>query len=341
MAKGEAGEVRDRSLEGHFACSHGLLTSIECLGHGYSSRTASHEVSISLPTLRENWQDGFLDPPTWHFSNFRDPDQNAELSDSEFDWGITVGFHNEPDGSQSPDFARIRRWRFETTIATTSYATDYFAARTHFIRELEDWWATISSWISVFTRQDFVEIGKTRSDIRVGPILTWSGDADRHRVNGSIERNMAVVNDQVDILDHRTLSACMALTGKGVQPPDEWLFIRDARSQITARQYRRAVIDAGTAAELAMTALIDRTLTNINFLEREKLFETHRTLLKLSNLMAERGAGTRPDRLQQDLAEPRNKAAHEGAMLDESQAIAAVAVAVALVAQLHPLSQYF
>lgn len=340
MVTGEPGEVQQRVLEGHFACSQGLLTSIECLGHSYFSRTTSHEVSISLPTLRENWQEGFLDPPTWCYSDFRDPDQNAELSDSEFDWGITVGFHNEPDGSQLPDFARIRRWRFQTTITTTRYATDYFSARTRFIRELDDWWAEISSWISVFTRQDFVQIGKATSDIRGGPIVTWSGDADRHRVNGSIERNMAVVNEQVDILDHRTLSACMALTARGIQPPDEWLFIRDARSQITARQYRRAVIDAGTAAELAMTALIDRTLTNMNFLEREKLFETHRSLLKLSNLMLEREAGTRPDRLQQDLAEPRNKAAHEGAMLDEAQAVAAVAAAVALVAQLHPLNGY-
>ncbi len=50
---------------------------------------------------------------------------------------------------------------------------------------------------------------------------------------------------------------CMILAANGTQPPDEWLFIRDARSFDNAKQYRRAVIDACTAAELSRTTLID------------------------------------------------------------------------------------
>jgi hypothetical protein len=129
----------------------------------------------------------------------------------------------------------------------------------------------------------------------------------------------------------------MALAANGSQPPDAWLLIRDARSLVNARQYRRAVIDAGTAAELAMTALVDPTLSSMNFLEREKLFEKNRGLWELSNLMVMQKAGARPARLQQDLAEPRNRAAHEGAPLNQAKANAAIAVAVALVEQLHPL----
>ncbi|WP_131809426.1 hypothetical protein [Mycolicibacterium iranicum] len=313
------------------------MTSIECLGHMYESKTQTHKLSISLPTLRDNWQEGLLDPPTWSYREFRDPKQNAELTDERFDWGVTVGFHNEPDGTQSPDFARIRRWRFETTINTTNYASDFFAKRAVAVRELEAWWELVSSWISVFTRQDFVEIGKTHNGIRVGPIITWSGGTDGYRVNGSIDKSIPVVSDQVEILDHRTLTACMAHAANGSQPPDAWLFIRDARSLVSARQYRRAVIDAGTAAELAIIALVDPTLASMNFLEREKLYEKNRGLWELSNLMVTQSAGTRPARLQQDLAEPRNRAAHEGAVLNEAKANAAIAVAVALVEQLHPL----
>lgn len=330
-------ETQERPLEGHFECGAGLLIATECLGHGYDSKTANHDLAISLPTLKQEWQEGYLGPPAWTHRVFRDPPQNKEVSDENFTWGVTVGFHDEPDGTQAPDFARVRRLRFETTIITTNYAGDFFNARAGAVRELEAWWAVLSSWISVFTRQDFVEIGKTRGGIRSGPIVTWSGDKDGYRVNATIDTSLPVVSDDVDILDHRTLTGCMRLAGDGAQPPDAWLFIRDARSLVNARQYRRAVLDAGTAAELAMTALIDAKHNHLNLLEREKLLEKHRGLWEMSGLMEQSQAGTRPPGLQKDLAEPRNQAAHEGAALSEAKANAAIAVAVDLVEQLHPL----
>ena len=84
-----------------------------------------------------------------------------------------------------------------------------------------------------------------------------------------------------------------------------------------------------------MTALIDRKLTGMNLLQREKLFEKHRGRNELSDLMKERNAGTVHDRLQQELAEPRNKAAHDGAKSSKAEATAAIAKAAELVEQLH------
>ena len=334
-----SGGAQQRALECHFACGPGLLIDIECLSHSYTSRTRNHDLEVSLPTLRADWQEGFLDPPAWSYKRFRDPEQEVVLSDDKFEWGVTVGYQDNPDGTQSPEFARVRRWRFETTITTTADKFVYFGVREKFIQELEAWWSLVSTWISVFTKQDFVEIGKTRSGIRVGPIVTWNGDVDGLRVNGSKETSIPNVNDEgVEILNHQMLLACTRLAANGTQPPDEWSFIRDARSLVNARQYRRAVIDAGTAAELAMTALIDPTLTGMNLLQREKLFEKNRGLWELSNLMVTQNVGTRPDRLQQDLAEPRNQAAHDGALLSEAKAIAAIAIAADLVEQLHPLA---
>ena len=247
-------DTYERPLEGHFECGAGLLIAVECLGHSYDSRTANHDLAISLPTLKKEWQEGFLAPPAWTHRVFRDPQQNKEVTDDNFTWGVTVGFHDEPDGTQAPDFARVRRLHFETTITTTNYAGNFFNARADLVRELEAWWAVLSSWISVFTRQDFVEIGKTRGGIRGGPIVTWSGDKDGYRVNATIDTSVPIVSDDVEILDHRTLTGCMQLAANGTQPPDAWLFIRDARSLVNARQYRRAVLDAGTAAELVSCA---------------------------------------------------------------------------------------
>lgn len=331
-------QLQERVLEGHFACGSGLLISIECLGHSYNTSTPNYEVSVSLPTLRREWQEGFLDPPAWTYRTSRDAKQDAEILDENFDWGVTAGFHNEPDGTQSPDYARVRRWRFETKIITTNFASDFFRVRANAVRELETWWVLISSWISIFTRQDFVEIGKTRSGMRVAPIVTWSGNEDGWRHNATIDTSAPIVSDDVEILNHAVLVGCMILAANGTEPPDGWLFIRDARSLVNARQYRRAVIDAGTAAELAMTALIDRKLAGMNFLQRERLLEKHQGLKKLSDLMAVHNAGTPPVRLQQELVEPRNKAAHEGASLSGVEANRAIVKAAELVEQLHPLA---
>ena len=204
-------------------------------------------------------------------------------------WVITIiqTVPSRPSSHASADGDSRRRSPLPQTNSFTSEPGEKF------IQELEAWWSLVSTWISIFTKQDFVEIGKTRSGIRVGPIVTWNGDADGLRVNGSKETSIPNVNDKgVEIVNHRTLLACTRLAANGTQPPDEWLFIRDARSLVNARQYRRAVIDAGTAAELAMTALIDPTLTGMNLLQREKLFEKNRGLWELSNLMLQQNAGT-------------------------------------------------
>jgi len=79
-----------------------------------------------------------LDPPTWTYRSSQQPDPNADVIDDKFEWGVTVGYHNEPDGSQAPDYARVSRWRFETTITTTRMASDFFGARTKAVSELEE-----------------------------------------------------------------------------------------------------------------------------------------------------------------------------------------------------------
>jgi hypothetical protein len=56
------------------------------------------------------------------------------------------------------------------------------------------------------------------------------------------------------------LRGCLALAGE--DPPLAWILLRDARSLREAGQCRRAVIDAATSAELAVTAMLDDLLKN-------------------------------------------------------------------------------
>lgn len=338
------GNTEERTLEGHFACGNGLFIAIECLGHSYNTKTATHDVSISLPTLRRNWQEGHLDPPTWTYRSSQEPKQNADVVDEKFEWGVTVGYHNEPDGSQAPDYARVSRWRFETTITTTRMASDFFGARTRVVRELESWWELTSSWISIFTKQNSVPIGKAGSGMRVGSIITWSGDANSYRVNPSIDTSRPVLSATgVDILNHRTLTACLTLAASQTEPPLEWLFIRDARSLAAAKEYRRAAIDACTASELALTALIDNAFdaNNIPAAARKAQFDAHHGIAKLKNLHAKVGAaGALPKRLVEDVGALRNKAAHRGYDPTPSETTLAIQTATAVVELASPLSKY-
>jgi hypothetical protein len=123
-------------------------------------------------------------------------------------------------------------------------------------------------------------------------------------------------------------------------PPAEWLFIRDARSLLNTGHNRRAVIDAATAAELAMTTLIDQYLATANTDEivRTALVKRYSALEGRATLLRRLRSGLLSDQLQRDLIEPRNRATHSGHSLTNEQAQTAVDMAVDIVEEAHPLA---
>ncbi|ANW66458.1 hypothetical protein BCA37_25390 [Mycobacterium sp. djl-10] len=160
-------------------------------------------------------------------------------------------------------------------------------------------------------------------------------------MNGSIDKSIRVVSDDVDLLDHKTLTACMSLTAQKAEPPLEWLFIRDARSLVNGRQYRRAVIDACTAAEISLTALIDNKFDadGTSADDRKKEFDTHHGISKLKQLHTKVGAaGTLPKRLVEDVGALRNKAAHRGYNPTPVETALAIQTATTVVEMANPLS---
>ena len=142
------------------------------------------------------------------------------------------------------------------------------------------------------------------------------------------------------------LEACVTATGNQAPPP-EWVFIRDARSLLRAGQARRAILDAGTAAELAMTALIDKHLDDTNADEgvRKGIVKGYRNLGAKKSLLALLRPGLLSDRVQPDLIDKRDTAIHgrskAGHGWDEvtfDQAQTAVEIATEIVESAHPLA---
>jgi hypothetical protein len=214
------------------------------------------------------------------------------------------------------------------------------AAALRFGNELAEWWGLVCDWFDVLTMQDFAGLGRAQRNILDDSVRMWSGDPDGRRRAGVNYQVMSGGLNWVEVLDHSRIQAAMDLAASNSSPHEEWLFIRDARSLLNAREYRRAVIDACTAAELSVTALIDRKfdLAGTSQVDREDQFSNHHGLAKLVELHNSFKSGKLPKRLFQEVGAPRNKAAHAGALSSEQEATAALVKAAEVVNMAYPLA---
>jgi hypothetical protein len=207
--------------------------------------------------------------------------------------------------------------------------------------ELDVWWSSFTDWLGVLVAQDFVGLGTRRYSLLEYGFNAWSGDENGVRRAGT-GKAVDRVQRYPEVLGPDQLQRAMDLAASGQRPPTEWLFIRDARSLLGSGAFRRAVIDAATAAELTLTALLDRhfAATSTDPAISEALLDRSQTLGGRCKLVNELMRGTLPARFQQEVTEPRNLAAHEGNLLTREVGEAAVAKATELVEVAYPLAGF-
>lgn len=319
-------------LEGHFACGNGFLVTPDCLGRSFGSRTQTYELSITLPALSDVPETTALRRPPWVYVLAGD-DRDAYWSAD--NWGTIAG-----TGAGAPTYAHIRRCVFHSEVAANDEAQFQDAAE-RFGDELATWWSSVCDWLDILTLQDFASLKRAQRSILNDSVQMWSGDSAGVREAGISYQVWTEGIYQVEVLDEVQLQAAMDLAARGAQPDSAWLFMRDARSLLNAGEYRRAVIDACTAAELAVTALIDQRFDTdgTGEAERKREFSNHHGLAKLKQLHKKRhAAGQLPKRLVDDVGAPRNKAAHKGAALSKVEAETAIKTAVQVVETAFPLS---
>jgi hypothetical protein len=157
----------------------------------------------------------------------------------------------------------------------------------------------------------------------------------------SIGYQQTAVGARVGILDPSQLQKVMDLVGNDLCPETEWLFIRDARSLLRAGDYRRAVIDAGSAAELALTELLRRRLASVDPVIRDTLLDRNRGLDRRAMLTRDLNAGIVLNTFAENLNRPRTRATHGKEPIEAAEARAAVDEAAAIVAQAYPLPEGF
>jgi hypothetical protein len=301
----------------------------DCIGGSFYTKTKTYDLAVTLPRFDYDLR---LVAPEWE-ATASTPEELKE-QEEDFKWGVITGWENAPDGSQLPIMARIDRWRIELLIELAP-GTPFRTAAWSAIDEIDDWWELFRSWLEIVTTHN-VSKRRTRGGIRSEPIWIWDSSDFATRRNAGIARSGPIYDQPGPPIDRATLEACMRLAADGQPPPDMWLFIRDARALLDGGDYRRAVIDAGTAAELAMTEILDQDLATTDSVLRDALMDRSRTLGGRANLMKELRAGSVPKTFKDDLQEPRNKAAHGGVPQTPAGAIKALAVATNLVEQAEP-----
>lgn len=314
-------------FEGYFACGRGIVVGAECVGRTYFAGAALGRFEISLPKFGVRVA-AELEPPDWSCVAANAALENQQVGVAR--WGTISSWSNRDDGTQVPTAARIDWLRFRIDPSSTITRSDIEL-------ELDRWWTLFASWVSVFTSQDAGEVGRAYSGIRRAPYGFWECTTDGKRKNSSRYTTWPTRSENIELLDDATLTACITLTAEGQSPPDEWLFICDARALVKTGDYRRAVIDAGTAVELAVTELLDQYLVSTDPTVRDNLLDKSRGLELRSDLAKKLGAATIPKTLRSNLINPRNKATHGGTPLTIDIANGAIEVAVEIVEQAHPL----
>lgn len=187
----------------------------------------------------------------------------------------------------------------------------------------EPWAELLHTWVEVIARADLHQ-GLVSHDEKGGATFVWldKGKPPGKVLRGRHELILNLVGSATKITPAQWGRA-LAKASDGTNPPEAHLFLRDARRELSAERYRRSVLDTATAAEIALTKLRDDVLAGSNPKVVEYVQEKAQQIGRLVEFLRQQGQKL-PDRIQQEIAQPRNRAIHEGREPDKATAIKAL-----------------
>jgi hypothetical protein len=203
-----------------------------------------------------------------------------------------------------------------------------------------DWVQRLSRWIEVATGQYLVATVETpvlRSRSDELELFYVDGQGSAQRIPD--ERPLTVKWEMPgNFVNEAIWRAVLDRACAGSEPPTERLLLHDARMGLRRRHPRRAVLDAGTAAEIALTRLLDQQLRSLPPAGADVIRDQGRELGRLVRTVRRLGVPL-PDYLQDKLVRPRNEAIHAGQNIDIETARSMVNLAGELVEQARPLNE--
>jgi hypothetical protein len=244
-----------RILEGFIECPVAFLIVAEALQQHYPARIAGHQVVITLPPVdmdAMNVERPPLQEPEWHYRGIRLPANEVASAYADGPlWGEVA--HRAGNGELAMA-AKVKRLRAIVEVDTDDAGVRMLAE--DIARSAPAWWQSVAAWIEVLYHQDLSRLGPTAPGWHFNGTTLWTqldGDEDKNQVTFLAAQPGRYVMHPYSPLTADTLVHCMKAAQTRGMPSPAWLFLRDARSMYLGYDHRRAAIDAGTAAEIAVT----------------------------------------------------------------------------------------
>lgn len=276
----------------------------DVLGDVSATRIGDNTAHVHLPRLRG--EDPILIQPAvldslneeHCYVDGTDPEREAPTSP----WGWPLSW-NTPDEQTVLAVTQVVMTLEQVMLAQSA---DVLASCR---KELPQWFSTLKDWCEILTKQD-LDVVAPRERIRsdgAGWACWYDGDPVR------VLPRVIMDLDYGDPVSQTCWDRLVIRAGDGTQPDTEHLLLRDARSAQVRRQFRRAVLDAATAIEIALhLLLVEEYRRNPSPLADERIrLSEHWAMRKLWEEVA--GFPNLPRSMTDDLINLRNAVVHKSA----------------------------
>lgn len=203
---------------------------------------------------------------------------------------------------------------------------------------IDRWSGALAKWLEVLVDQDVGRLGPVaRGSIQGAGLRVWTREGSVESLATSSWRTTVIVRRE-ELVDIPTWRKILRLVQQERSVPHERILLADARGWLRRGEYRRAVIDAGTVAELSMTRLLVQALQGVPEPVRGKLQEQR---LPLGTLVRLLGPSLNVAEAElNSLVSSRNKAAHRNADLSKDDGVVALRAATLLAEMVEPLGRF-
>ncbi|MFE4457832.1 hypothetical protein ACFROC_10800 [Nocardia tengchongensis] len=331
-------------VEGHFYDRpEGFVVAADCLGTTYPTVIGGHHVSVLIPRADQMGDDGMLPQLTAPVQYYSYEPRNAETSNAAAEglspWGMAISADKK--GLVAALVLRVA-FRFEVSGSEVVVAKTCLSIES----DLGRWWKAVSVWLDTYSELDLLGYSGRRREVITSAVgmraftgehhgapaqrVLWWSDSGRRTIRVSAEAPAP---------DATVLERCFRLAAHNSVPPSPWSYLRQGRSWLKAGEARRAVIDACTAAEIALADQVRQLLADTDTKVVEQLLDRCKGIADVASLVRQNGGTTASRKaIEEQLAKIRNEAAHAGKEPDGATAARAVEVAQEVVERVWPLA---
>ena len=190
----------------------------------------------------------------------------------------------------------------------------------------------LKDWLEILTPHMLDDFEPAVNKTLASNTRAWLWNGKRGR-SIPVNQSITIYASSSPAISRMVFEQACSRAGAGAPVPAMHAFLRDARVVLVQGRHRAAVLEASTAAELALRELFDVRLQSLDSAIADALESNAREMGRLVQLLRKLGNVPLPQNIETELLHVRNRAIHRGEEPDASEARASVSVAAMLVDQ--------